>query len=431
MKHKALMGIGVLLVLGATACASSGGAAPGKSHSPVTVTILSGQQSENGTVLQSIWGRFNASSKSVHVDLQLSNDSDSQTVLKASADVLAGDPPDAVRVTSDGLPTFIDSGKAQPLDSCLASHPALRAAIRPDVLNAFSAHGHLYAMPWYVTTPALFYNANLFKQAGLNPSDPPATWSQLAADAAKLTDKARQQYGVVTYMPETYLFDSLLLSAGGSMVNSSGTQAAFDSAAGQKVLQMQRSLVASGEMPLYSNGGFWTDSSDAFAGGKLAMILDSSSDYGQLASSVNFPVGVAPMPSLANGPAIGAASSNGFVMLTTNPAAQKATCDALVALITPQAVTQTVKSSDTVPIINGIETSQQYLGSFYAKNPGLLKVNSEKAAPWYIFPGTSDPQIENDFANAQYLALNGSETPQAALASLLQEANTALSQARG
>jgi ABC-type glycerol-3-phosphate transport system substrate-binding protein len=428
LKTLSLASVCTTLALGGSVGAASAASA---SAEPLTVTILSGQESQNGQTLENIWHGFNGSNGGVKVNLELSNDSDSATVQKAIAEILAGNPPDAVRVTSDGLPAFVDSGRAQPLDSCLASDPALRNSIRPDILKAFSANGHVYAMPWYVTVPALFYNPNLFTAAGLNPNEPPATWAQLVTDATKLTNKAKDQSGVLTYMPETYLFESLLFSAGGNMVNGSGTQAAFNSTAGAQVLQAQRSLVASGDMPLYSNGTFWTDSSDDFSSGKVAMMISSSSDYSQIASSVNFPLRIAPLPSIGSGPAVGTTSFNGFVMLTKNPAAQKATCQALLALISPKAITETVEANATVPLSNSVATSPRYLGPFYAKHPDLLKVNAEAAKSWYILPGTGDPQFENDFANAQYLVLNGSETAKTALAGLASEFDSLVANSKG
>ena len=67
--------------------------------------------------------------------------------------------------------------------------------IFPAVLQALSANGKLYALPFYAESSFTFYRKDLFKAAGLTmPASP--TWQQIDADAGKLTDKSKQQYGI-------------------------------------------------------------------------------------------------------------------------------------------------------------------------------------------------------------------------------------------
>jgi multiple sugar transport system substrate-binding protein len=50
------------------------------------------------------------------------------------------------------------------------------------------------SVPLYGLSYGLFYNKSLFKQAGI--SAPPKTWTEFIADAKKLTDPAKKQWGV-------------------------------------------------------------------------------------------------------------------------------------------------------------------------------------------------------------------------------------------
>ncbi|MDO9397889.1 MAG: hypothetical protein Q7T71_15190, partial [Herbiconiux sp.] len=87
----------VLALTGVTLLAGCASAAPAASSSaPVTdVTIVSGQSSQNGELLQSIFDDYNAQAGSDVVDLQLSADSDLDTAQKVLVDIAAGDGPDA------------------------------------------------------------------------------------------------------------------------------------------------------------------------------------------------------------------------------------------------------------------------------------------------------------------------------------------------
>jgi sn-glycerol 3-phosphate transport system substrate-binding protein len=51
--------------------------------------------------------------------------------------------------------------------------PALR-------LNAME-QGHVYGVPFQNSTPLLYYSVDAFRQAGLDPDRPPATWQEWVA----------------------------------------------------------------------------------------------------------------------------------------------------------------------------------------------------------------------------------------------------------
>jgi multiple sugar transport system substrate-binding protein len=53
-----------------------------------------------------------------------------------------------------------------------------------------------YGVPKATNTIALYYNKDMFKAAGLDPSKPPQTWDELLADAKKLTDPSKNVYGL-------------------------------------------------------------------------------------------------------------------------------------------------------------------------------------------------------------------------------------------
>ena len=47
--------------------------------------------------------------------------------------------------------------------------------------------GTVYAAPLYLTPPVLFYNRELFKEAGLDPEKPPKTYDEMMGMAEKLS----------------------------------------------------------------------------------------------------------------------------------------------------------------------------------------------------------------------------------------------------
>jgi multiple sugar transport system substrate-binding protein len=63
----------------------------------------------------------------------------------------------------------------------------------PVWLASFTVGGTLYGLPFDSYAGLLYYNKAMFKAAGIE--NPPQTWDELKADAAKLTNKDKKVYG--------------------------------------------------------------------------------------------------------------------------------------------------------------------------------------------------------------------------------------------
>ncbi|MGL4236771.1 extracellular solute-binding protein [Tabrizicola sp.] len=372
-----------------------------------TVTIVSGQESQNGDVLKEIFAGFDAADTSVAIDLQIDNKNDLETAQRVLADIVAGNPPDAVRVTGAIFSTFLHSGRAQPLDACLDSQPALKAQLDPSLLDILRGpDGKLYAMPFYTTLPALYINATAFREAGLDPAKPPATWAELKDAAAKLSDASTGKFGVLMYMPNTYLFEAQAESAGAQWIDASGSPS-INSPAAVETMAFMRGLVEDGQMPAIAPSAFWSEFAALFRSGDLGMMIFPSSSFPQLTGGVDFEVTLAPMPIREGGNVMANASANGFVMLATDPEAQAATCKALSALVTPEAVTRIVMATATVPHNTEAAKGEAYLAPYFAANPAFAAVNSQPSDAWFAIPGNENTEFQSRFGDIQFEILNG------------------------
>ena len=130
------------------------------------------------------------------------------------------------------LPLLAESGKVVDLSAALKTQTA---ELYPGIKSALFYQGkELGIALGGVGDYVLFYNKKDFAAAGITAL--PATWAQLEADAVKLSDPARHQYGI--YIPFgtdewiSYDWESVLWSNGGQLVSSDGTKTAFNSPAG-------------------------------------------------------------------------------------------------------------------------------------------------------------------------------------------------------
>jgi raffinose/stachyose/melibiose transport system substrate-binding protein len=100
----------------------------------------------------------------------------------------AGDPPDLFQSWGGGvLWQFADAGLlrniAPELEGEWKDSFGAQAA-----LNLYGKDGEYYGVPWRWGAVGMFYNKELFEQAGLDPNAPPATWEEFLAAVQALKD---------------------------------------------------------------------------------------------------------------------------------------------------------------------------------------------------------------------------------------------------
>ncbi len=396
----------------ATACSAAPEPEPAVGAPTSPLRIVSGQLAQNGELLRKLLQGFDDANSDISLDIQLDNKKDVEISQSVIAQIQAGNAPDLVRVTSATFRAFTDAGVAKPLTTCFESDSALLAAVDREQLDNLRVKGEIYAAPWYVTKPALFVNDNAFREAGLDPRKAPATWAEIEEAAAKLAAPERNRFGALTYFGNSFLFQGGLFSGGGTMVDSAGKAPEFNGQAGTAVLQHWRNLVDRKQMPVVDN--YFAEAVDMFKSGKVPMLVSSSSTFTAVRSA-GFPISVAPFPVPAGGSRKVPVSINGFVMLTADPARQAAVCKLVKSLLTPQAVTDTVKATATAPLNKQAGADPALLGGYFAENPGFAAVNAQPSTAWYTFPGSANAEFEVKYAEAQFAALRGTKSPKEAL----------------
>ncbi|QDQ26330.1 extracellular solute-binding protein [Chitinimonas arctica] len=104
----------------------------------------------------------------------------------------SGNPPALANVQVPWVYEFKEAGLIQPLDNLLDSKQYLTGAIM-DV----SFDGHIYAFPFYNGANVIAYNTALFRQAGLDPAQPPRSFDMQLSYAKTI----RQKTGVAGFAP--------------------------------------------------------------------------------------------------------------------------------------------------------------------------------------------------------------------------------------
>ena len=104
----------------------------------------------------------------------------------------------------------------------------------PAFMENSQTGGKTWGIPFQRSTIVLYYNKELFKEAGLDPNKPPANWKEMAEYAQKLTKRDASgkvtQWGV--QIPSSgfpyWLFQGLAIENGASLMNAAGTETYYD-----------------------------------------------------------------------------------------------------------------------------------------------------------------------------------------------------------
>jgi multiple sugar transport system substrate-binding protein len=192
--------------------------------------------------------------------------------------------------------------------------------ISQDVNNQFGAQR--LGFPPNRSIEVMYVNMSLLKAAGI--TAPPKTWDEFAADAAKVTDKAKGTYGyALDNLDASHVF-SFVASRGGDFARTDGKGYTLNTPQMKATMLFMRSLVQQGAARKIPKK--YDDQTD-FGNGLVAFTTGSTSGLTYYAAAVNankagaFEWTVAPIPQLttAGTPAIDLYGASVSIPKTTAP----------------------------------------------------------------------------------------------------------------
>lgn len=107
---------------------------------------------------------------------------------KYATEIEAGVGPDVFHLHAYSIKSFIEKGYTYDMTSFVKAEGAgFTDAWYSQTMELMKKDGKYYAMPGDFMSMVLFYNKNLFREAGLDPARSPKTWDEFLAYAKKLT----------------------------------------------------------------------------------------------------------------------------------------------------------------------------------------------------------------------------------------------------
>lgn len=182
----------------------------------VKVTFWNGFTGPDRPALEALVQQFNESQTAVEIEMTIMPwDSLYQTLLGALS---SGEGPDIIGVNFNYVPVYASSGYVADLTSYLVEGTNLDPALWPESLvERLQYDGTFYAVPINFATLLMYYNKDLFTQAGLDADNPPKTWDEWIAALRALTGDG--VYGIAIGERQTIPnWPILLWGTGGDVV---------------------------------------------------------------------------------------------------------------------------------------------------------------------------------------------------------------------
>ncbi len=117
---------------------------------------------------------------------------------KFTAAFAADQGPD-VSYQTESFPRFVNAGHIMPLDDMIESSSFDRSYFYERAWEPGTYGGTTYSFPWIIGGSNLFWNKDLFEQAGWDPDTPPDTIDDFVAVAQDITALSDDVYGFATH----------------------------------------------------------------------------------------------------------------------------------------------------------------------------------------------------------------------------------------
>jgi len=315
----------------------------------------------------------------------------SQKIIRGA---MIGDIPDVTFQGINLIRGLVDREIAVPLDSFIAADGGTDTlGYDAGMLRAGTLNGKTYGIPFAVSTPILYVNADLVGAAGVEIDKFPTSWDEIIALGKKIDAPARNVIGFYYQWDITgnWMFQSLVFSNGGRMMSPDEKKVAFDQPPGMTALATLESF-AKAKMPNLPS----SQARQAFIAGKIGIFADSSSNLGNATRQIGksfelrtlrFPLGASDGRLPAGG--------NLAAMLAKDPEKQQAAWKYIKFATGP--IGQTIMANHTgyLPSNDIAIRTPGLLGDFYKANANYRTSIAQLPilTGWYAFPGPNAVKI--------------------------------------
>lgn len=389
--------------------------APTEAPAPVTIQYWHTHSDPETAQLDKVIAAFEAANPGIKVETTRYAYNDYKTALLTA--ISSGDVPDVARLDIAWVSEFADQGALVQLDGTLPDFDNIIKDTYPGPLSTNLWKDHYYGLPLDTNTQVLLWNKSDFETAGI--TTPPATMEEFAADACKLTDVAKKQYGYAEGGTYFWAPAPVFYAMGGKVTDEKITTATgyVNGPESVAAFTMLKDLYNKGCLsPNLLGGGIATDA--GHAEGTYGMIIDGPWMVDIYKNNYpDFQVNFAPIPTGPQGTTSSVVGGEDVVVLEGSKN-QDAAMKWAAYLLSPEAqkMMAEVGQMPTLASLAGDPAMPPYFAVFQEQ----LKTAQARV------PHPKWGDMDNAINNAYQRMLKGDQTPQEALDQAAEEINALL-----
>ncbi len=273
-------------VLAVTGCASSGGGSDTSEEVTLSYAIWDSNQE---AAMQAIADKFTEEHPNVTIDIQLTAFQDYWTKVQTAAS--GGGAPDVFWMNGPNFQLYASNGVLAPLDDLDTS------GYPQGLVDLYTYDGTVYGAPKDLDTIGVWYNKQIFDDAGVAYPEAGWTWDDFRDTVTALTDPDAGIWGVVAAQYNQMEYYDTIYQAGGEVINAAGTETGFGTPEALEGVTFWTDFIADGESPTAQQMTD-TEPNTIFMNGQAAMFWNGSWAGGGYAGNADFAdkVDVAPLP---------------------------------------------------------------------------------------------------------------------------------------
>ena len=383
-------------------------------EAPFTLKVWFAEDYYNEAPITSLIAEFQQAYPKIKVEIDHAQWEKIPAKLKAAVDF--GQPPDVVHQHAFALGA---QGYAEPLTE-LWQRWGLQSKFLPSALQDTTWNGISYGVPLDINCTFLIYNKAFFQEAGLPLPTDNYTYTQLLADAKKLTKPELSRYGVAFNNGVWNMFGHLRSNGGNLLVETnSPLKAVLDDPANLEMLQYIGDAINQSKVALklpITRDGF--DPVSSFAQGKVAMFFTGPWDLKTIQQTATpelyAQVGTAMMPSGMNGGTTGSVQGGGSLFVPKGSKHREAAFEFMKWATSDKYQMRLAKEMARFPVITSLYNDQ------YFTSQTLLQPFFKQLATSRPYKLEAYPEAELSWEGAIYSILSGTGGD---TATILKQAN--------
>ena len=326
-----------------------------------------------GELVDELTARFNDSQDGIVVTATYQGSyDDTYNALLAAFE--SGGEPNIIQNFDLASQTMIDTGRLVPAWQLMQEDGFDPDVFVPAVRDYYSDENGMVGLAFNSSTPLIYFNADMFKEAGVEPLYDSLSFSEFKAVCDQLMEAEVAPY-CFTFGQVGWYFEEILANSGGLYFdNDNGrtgrpTEVLFNQDKGVEVFTFLTDLIQEGYAP--NLGQTWTETDSTFTTGQAAIMIDSTSDVSIIQNS-DFEVGTAFIPhsdsSDRNGVVIGGAAL--WLIDSGDAATNQAAWEFMKFMAAPEQQITWHEGSGYFPVLIALQDDPG-LQEFWAENPNF------------------------------------------------------------